>query len=331
MPSRTGIFVRGAVAGLLALGLATGAKAEEIMLKAASSFPKSHENTAGFLHFIDDVNKVGKGLVHIDFIGGPEIAPPPQQPTALRNGLFDLLYGPAAYYLGVFPEGDFTSGFKSPMEARKAGGYELVDKAMRAKLGATFLARFDSGLGLYMCLEDKPKFNPNGLPDLTGMKIRSSPAYRDFIKELGATAVVMPITEIYTALERGTVQGAGGDLDTVREMGLTKFLKYRIEPPFNMAGILVIANAKKYDSLPPKVRDLLHTELIKYEKITMDDISERDREVKAALEKDGQQAIVLKGEQAKNYVEAFMRTPWGRMKSNPNIHIDVDQLKKDWY
>jgi len=277
------------------------------------------------------VNKEGKGLVHIDFIGGPEVAPPQQQPVALRNGLFDLLFGPAAYYLGLFPEGDFTSGFKTPMEARKLGGYELVDKVMREKLGATFLARFDSGLGLYMELEKKPEFKANGLPDLTGMKIRSSPAYRDFIKELGATPVVMPITEMYTALQRGTVEGVGGDLDSSHEMGLTRFLKYRIEPPFNMAGILVIANANKYDHLPQKVRDLLQTELIKYEKITMDEIAERDRNVKAALDKDGQTAIVLKGDQAKNYVDAYMKTPWGRMKENPNIHIDVDQLKKAWY
>jgi TRAP-type transport system periplasmic protein len=331
MRERLRIFLCGAVAALLSIGIAAGARAEEITLKAASAFPKSHENTLGFLHFIDAVNKAGKGLVHINFIGGPEIAPPQQQPVALRNGLFDLLYGPAAYYLGLFPEGDFTSGFKTPMEARKLGGYKLVDEAMRQKLGATFLARFDSGLGLYMCLEEKPTIRPNGLPDLTGMKIRSSPAYRDFIKELGATAVVMPITEIYTALERGTVQGAGGDLDTVREMGLTKFLKYRIEPPFNMAGILVIANAKKWDGLPEKVRDLLQTELMKYEKITMDDITERDHRVKAELGKLGQKVIELKGEQAKNYVEAYMKTPWGRMKANPNIHINVDQLKKDWY
>ncbi len=65
-----------------------------------------------------------------------------------------------------------------------------------------------------MELEKKPEFKANGLLDLTGMKIRSSPAYRDFIKEMGGTPVVMPITEMYTALQRGTVEGVGGDLDS---------------------------------------------------------------------------------------------------------------------
>jgi TRAP-type C4-dicarboxylate transport system substrate-binding protein len=277
------------------------------------------------------VNKVGKGVVHINFIGGPEVTPPPQQPTALRNGLFDLQYGPAAYYLGVFPEGDFTSGFKTTEESHKLGGYELVDKAMREKIGATFLARFYQGLGLYMALKEKPTFRPDGLPDLSGMKIRSSPAYRDFIKVLGGTPVVMPISQIYTALERGVVQGEGGDLDTVVETGLYKFLKVWIEPPFNMAGILMIANADKWDHLPANVKKILSDEALKFEKKTSDDLAARQKEVKKEMKAKGMEAIVLKGATAEKYVETYMQTPWGRMRKNPNVHADVDALKKAWY
>jgi len=331
MRARNPWTVRTVLAVALAWSIGATASADEIMLKAASAFPKTHANNVGFFQFIDAVNEAGKGLVHIDFIGGPEVAPPQQQPVALRNGLFDILFGPAAYYLGLFPEGDFTSGFKTPMEARKLGGYKLVDGAMRQKLGATFLARFDSGLGLYMAFEQKPTISPAGLPDLKGMKIRSSPAYRDFIKELGGTPVVMPITEMYTALQRGTVTGVGGDLDSQLETGLVRFLKYRIEPPFNMAGILVIANAQKFDNLPPKVRGLIQDTAIKYEKITMDTITAEQNATKAKLDKEGQQVIMLKGEQAKNYIDAYMKTPWGRMKANPNVHINVDELRRDWF
>jgi TRAP-type transport system periplasmic protein len=319
-----------ALAALFAFGAIKPASADEIELKAVSAFPKSHGNTKGFLRFVDALNKKGKGLVHIKFVGGPEVTKPQQQPVGLRNGLFDLVYGPCAYYLGMFPEGDFTAGFKTPMEARKNGGFKLVDGAMRDKLGATLLARFYSGLGLYMALKEKPEFK-NGLPDLTGMKIRSSPAYRDFIKVLGGTAVVMPITQIYTALERGVVAGAGGDLDSVQEWGLYKFLKYWIDPPFNMAGIVIIANAKKWDGLPPKVRDLIQSTAMEYEQITMDEIAGRTKSVKKFMREHGMTEIELKGDQATHYVETYMATPWGRMKKNRNIKISVDALKKAWY
>jgi TRAP-type transport system periplasmic protein len=319
-----------AIAAFFAVGVVARAGADEIELKAVSTFPRTHPNTAGFLKFIDAVNAKGKGLVHIKFIGGPEVAPPPQQPIALRNGLFDMVFGPCTYYVGLFPECDFTAGFKTPMEARKLGGYKLVDGAMRQKLGATFLARFDSGLGLYLSLENKPQFK-DGLPNLSGMKIRSSPAYRDFIKELGSTAVVTPISQIYTALERGVVEGVGGDLDDIQKQGLYKYLKYWIEPPFDMAGVLLIANADKWDHLPPKVSDLIQSTAIDYEKITMDNITARTKKVEAFMTSRGMQPIVLVGDQAKNYVDTFMKGPWERMRKNPTIKISIAQLRRDWY
>jgi TRAP-type C4-dicarboxylate transport system substrate-binding protein len=141
----------------------------------------------------------------------------------------------------------------------------------------------------------------------------------------------MPITEQYTALERGTVEGVGGDLDSMQEMGLAKFLKYRIEPNSNVAGIIIIVNADNWDHLPPKVQDLITNTGYDYEKITMNDVAAEQRAVKAALEKQGQEVIRLTGETAKLYVDTYMKTPWGRMKSNPNIHINVDELKRDWY
>lgn len=325
-------MLRGALAAALLAGMAGHAHAGEITLKAVSAFPKTYKNTQGFLDYIAAVNKDGKGLVHIKFIGGPEVTPPPQQPVALRNGLFDLQFGPSAYYLGMFPAGDFTGGFKTPAEARKRGGYKLVDKLMRKEIGAHFIARFYSGLGLYMELPNKPKFRADGLPDLTGMKVRSSPAYRDFIKELGGTPIVMSIRQIYTALERGVVGAACGDLDTMVEMGLTKFLHVVVEPPFNMTGILMIANAKKWDSLPPKVRSFLTAEARKYEKITMDQVTRRIEKTKAELVKRGVTFIELKGKTAKHYVDTYMKTPWGRMRHNPMVGPKVTaELHKAWY
>ena len=324
-------MLRGAMAAALVAGLAAHADASEITLKAVSAFPKTHKNTKGFLDYIAAVNKDGKGLVHIKYIGGPEVAPPPQQPVALRNGLFDLQFGPSAYYLGMFPEGDFTGVLKPP-EARKLGGYKLVDQLMRKEIGAHFIGRFYSGLGLYMSLPSKPTFRADGLPDLHGLKMRSSPAYRDFIKMLGGTPVVMSIRQIYTALERGVVDGACGDLDTQVEMGLTKFLHYTIEPPFNMAGILMIANAKKWDSLPQKVRSFLTSEAHKYEKITMDVVTARTKHTKAELSKQGVTFIQLKGKTAQHFVDSYMKTPWGRMANNPKVGPKVTaELHKAWY
>lgn len=327
-------FIRNASAALLCMGLAPiamapVAAADEIELKAMASFPASHEFTKSFLRYVDLVNERGKGIVQIKFIGGPEVSAPAKQPVALQNGLTDFVYGPAGYYIGMFPEGDFTAGFKSPQEARENGGFALVDGAMREKLGATFVGRFDSGLGLYMALKEKPPMK-DGLPDLSGMKIRSSPVYRDFITDLGGTSVVMSLNELYTALERGVVEGAGSDLESLKNWGTHEFLKYWIDPPFSTTGLLLIANAEKWDNLPDDARDMLQSVAIEYENLSRDAVLKRTKEAKEFLREKGMTAIELTGENAEKYVDTFMARPWGRMKSNKNINIDVELLRKLW-
>ncbi len=45
------------------------------------------------------------------------------------------------------------------------------------------------------------------IDDLKGKRFRTSPVYVPFIKALGAEAVIMPAGEIYTAIERGVIDG----------------------------------------------------------------------------------------------------------------------------
>jgi TRAP-type mannitol/chloroaromatic compound transport system substrate-binding protein len=148
---------------------ASAAMAAEVTVRAVAPWPKTHPLTKSFLRFIDKTNAAGKGVLRIKFMGGPEVTKAREQPKAMRNGLFDLIYGPPGYYLGIFPEGDFTHGFKTPMEARANGGYDMIRKAMKEKMNARFIVRFDSGLGLYLFLRKAPKRTASGSIDLSGL------------------------------------------------------------------------------------------------------------------------------------------------------------------
>ncbi len=142
----------------------------------------------------------------------------------------------------------------------------------------------------------------------------------------------MSIRQIYTALERGVVQAACGDLDTNLEMGLYKFLHVTYMPAFNQTGIVMIANAKKWDNLPQKVRDFLTAETYKFEEITRKQVEDRTAATIAALKKHGMKFIDLKGKTAEHYVDTYMKTPWGRMRNNPKVGPETTaELHKAWY
>src|SRR5262245_51462130 len=64
--------------------------------------------------------------------------------------------------------------------------------------------------------------------DIAGLKIRvvQSPRYIDLFNALGANAVPMPSTELYTALETGTVDGQENPAPSILTAKLNEVQKY---------------------------------------------------------------------------------------------------------
>lgn len=308
-------------------GFAASASAE-MTLRAVGPWPKTHSLTKSFLSFIDIANKAAKGQFQIKYLGGSEVTKAREQPMAMRNGLFDMIFGPTGYYLGIFPEGDFNHGFKTAMAQRANGTYDMVRMAMKKKLNARYLARFDSGLGLYLFLKDKPKRTASGGIDLTGLKLRGSPTYRDFIKDLGGTAVIMRSGAVYTALERGVIDGMGFSLTDIRDRGMQKFIKYWIDPPFTYANISLIMSYPAWNKMPAGAQKLMDRLVTDYERSSYEKWVVKTKKEKVLLKKLGLTQILLEGKTGREYVETFMKGPWGRMAKNPKVILDVAKLKK---
>ena len=63
------------LATLAAATLATTATAQEVTLKAVTAFAEKTTYSKPFERFIERVNATGKGLVQINYIGGPKAMP----------------------------------------------------------------------------------------------------------------------------------------------------------------------------------------------------------------------------------------------------------------
>jgi TRAP-type C4-dicarboxylate transport system substrate-binding protein len=175
---------------------------------------------------------------------------------------------------------------------------------------------------------NEPKRTASGGIDLTGMKLRSSPAYRDFIKALGGTAVVMAGGEVYTALERGTINGMGIGLTEVLDWKLDKFVKYRIEPAMTYTGLFMIMNQKVYDGLPQQTRELLDKLSVDWENESREYWKVAQDQQKAKLEAAGIKTVTLPDAASAQFVRTFRKDPMARMEKNPKIKIDLKKLRK---
>lgn len=322
---------RTAFALIAALGgmLCASAQAED-RLRAIVAYQSQYFYAKTFARFVEKVNAAGKGVVQIQVVGGPEAIPPFEQADAVRTGVVDMLYAPGTYYLGLIPEADAVAASTiTPMDARESGAFEILKKPFAEKMNVEVLAVIPGGVPFNIFLKKEPAIGADGVPKLDGVKLRGSPTHREFLTQVGATFVQIPLPETYTALERGVVDGIATPIVGVRDLGFDKFLKYRIEPGVFQTDNTVYANLDKWKTLSDESRALLRKVAEDFERESYDDAQEVIRQEKAEQEKRGVQAFQLSPEGAEKYKRIAQDAIWGRLKQKDPTYYEALRSKLD--
>src|ERR1700722_10796757 len=300
--------------GISALLLADAAAAQEVTLKAVTAFTENTTYSRPFERFINRVNEDGKGILRINYIGGPKAMPPFEVGNALKGGVIDIANAAGAFYTNAMPEADAWKLTERPMsELRQNGGYAAMAAIYAQKLNAIFLAR----------LVDK---NPSPLyvnkpissPDLTGLKLRITPVYRDFFQALGGTVVQTAPGEVYTALDRGGVDGYGWAITGVFDLGWNEKPKYRVDPGFYTAEVSIMINKTAWDKLNDQQKAVLKKASDQGEaeapsEFLALDAKETERQAAAGIETISFDPLV-----AKDYVKKAYEAGWaGDIRQSP--------------
>ncbi len=322
----------------LALALATAAATaailappalSETVLEAQSALARNFDLTKSFLaNLVEPSNKANKGAVQIKYLGGPEINPSKTAWKALKDGGIHVLQSPVAYYIGTVPEGyAFTLSQKTPVELRANGGFALLQKifAEKKKAHAKLLAWGESGTSYNTYLAKKPGRTPDGKITLKGLKMRVTGTYRPLFTSLGAQTIGIKPPEIYTAMQRGVVDGFGWPDVGLVSLGIAKVAKYRIDPNFYRANMLVTVNLKKWNELSAKNKAALEREAIRYERESIAYMENLRKIDEKKLLDAGMKVIKLEGEAAKHYLNAATSAVWEAFKKRSK---NANALKK---
>ncbi|CAG0944296.1 Solute-binding protein [Gammaproteobacteria bacterium] len=300
---------------LLTLGLwSLGTRAGEVTLTLASAWSQRQNFTADFLRYVEAVNRAGQGLVQIRFLGGPEAVPEQQLLYALRRGVIDMAFGGMTYYRGVLPEGDalFASTL-DPDRARASGALDALQPYWRERINAHLVGWVQAGMGAQFYLRTVPRFRADGLPDLTGLAIRTSPSNREMLDALGARAVQIPVSEIYTALERGMVDGIAFTTIGLPDLGVGQFIHYRIDPPVLQLSVCLQVNLDTWNRLAPAARALLEAEAIRYEHGNRERFLALQAGEQRQLAADGLKSVSVAPERVAAFSDLAFETVWQRL------------------
>ena len=202
--------------------------------------------------FADAVEKASGGKMKVRAIGAAALGPDTQMQQALIGGAQEMMVGSTATLVGISKEmalWDTPFLFNNAQEADTILDGPIGQKVM-AKLsekGLVGLVYWENG---FRNLTNS-KRAVNKLEDLDGVKLRvmQNNVYLDSFKTLGANAVPLPFSELFSALETKTVDGQENPYNTILSSKFYEVQKYLSITNHVYSPWIITASKKWWDGL----------------------------------------------------------------------------------
>jgi TRAP-type C4-dicarboxylate transport system substrate-binding protein len=248
---------------LLALAVST-APAMAAEYRMLTSWDKSNPAVPLLAEgFARNVEAASKGNIKF-VLSGPETVPPFEQLQPVAAGAFQMLFTHGIYHYGQTGLSTGLDAVRGTFEERRGSGlFEALDRHYQ-KIGIKVVAvALSAKTGYAFAL--KTPVTADG--DLKGKKVRGTPAYHPLIRMLGGAPVVLPIPEVYTALEKGVIDGAASPVVGLLGVRWHEVAKYLAQPSFGFTHQLLLMNLAAWNRLSDADKKLLLDEGRKIEEV----------------------------------------------------------------
>lgn len=202
--------------------------------------------------FAEQVEKASGGKMRVRAIGAAALGPDTQMQQALIGGAQEMMVGSTATLVGISKEmalWDTPFLFNNAKEADALLDGPVGDK-VRAKLqdkGLVGLVYWENG---FRNLTNS-KRPINKMEDLNGIKLRvmQNNVFLDSFKTLGTNAVPLAFSELFGALETGTVDGQENPFNTILSSKFYEVQKYLTVTNHVYSPWIVLVSKKWWDGL----------------------------------------------------------------------------------
>ncbi|TET92337.1 MAG: TRAP transporter substrate-binding protein, partial [Desulfobacteraceae bacterium] len=198
------------------------------------------------------------------------------------GGIVDISFFMPGYTAGRFP---LTTVFDLPL---LLGGTSTVNTAIAQGVFEKYIAQEYKDAKMLIFFVSEPftfftsKKKIQSMADIRGLKFRSSGAVQSaMVKGLGGSPVTLPITEVYTSLEKGVIDGVVTAFTAMVGFRLYDVVKYCIHAGLTATPMAVVMNKKTWNSLPPDIQNILDNLIMRY---SFECATKYDADVKKSLE-----------------------------------------------
>ena len=232
----------------------------KVVMKCGSISPTQHPEFAGLTIFKKIVEEKTNKEIEVQIFPSGQLGAHRAMTEQVQSGAIQMaLIGNAALSRFV-PQAIITDlPFAFP---NRRILYEVLDSEIREKAFSYFPSK---GLKALEWSENDFRDITNSKrvikrpEDLKGLKLRvmESPLYIDAFKALGAEAVPMAMTEVYSALQQGVIDGQENALWFSMMMKLCEVNKFVTISGHTFTGTVQIVNLDFWNRLPKRNQDIL--------------------------------------------------------------------------
>ncbi|SFR00870.1 TRAP transporter substrate-binding protein [Desulfoscipio geothermicus] len=234
---------------------------EPIIIKLAHVCSIEHPYQYASLKFKELMEEKSNGRVKVKIYPAMQLGGERDIAEGMQAGSIDMNLLTLGVGASFIPE---LNAFALPFLFK---GSEHYQKVMYGDIGKEFLEKVDMKYGFktlhFGASIFREPFNnvrPIEKPeDFKGLKIRlmEVPLHMDSYKAMGANPTPIAYSELYTALQLGTVDGAENAIGTIYADKLYENAKYITRMPVVANGVIWLYSANNWEKLPQDIQELI--------------------------------------------------------------------------
>ena len=189
-------------------------------------------------------------------------------------------------------------------------GWKVYDGDFGKTLGAKteeeagwkFLGWCDNSMRMF----SNSKHEVKSPADMKGLKIRTmeNDIHMQIVNDLGASATPIAFSELYTALQQGTVDGQENGIALTYSMGFNEVVKYMTMYPHIYDPYLVVMSKQTWDSLPDDLKPIVEEYGAKYCQYEREFNQQNEKDYLKEMEDKGLQVYTPTDDEKKQFVDA---------------------------
>ncbi|HWK21767.1 MAG TPA: TRAP transporter substrate-binding protein [Ureibacillus sp.] len=228
--------------------------------KIAHVVQESHVWNATAGKFGEELSKLSDGRLNVDIYPASQLGAEADMVQQIETGAIDFGFMTNAY---MSTREDSLNGWFMPylfssLEEAVAMRDSEEAKQMLESLSAQGLVGLDFGFAgnRHVLMKDGFAESP---ADLKGKKIRiiGSPAMQSYWEKVGAGPTAMPLTEVYTSLQTGVIDGIDIDLDALVTEKYYENAKYLTLTNQTTFPTVIVMSQKVFDGLSAEDQEIV--------------------------------------------------------------------------